>query len=673
MKKLRKQKNTQHSIKNSIQNKTKNQITMQLLVVSILCLIILILMSNSVSATSLEKKEIKCIFEENNNTYELISFTPMFSWEDILDEQEVENVFRIRRENYSAFLGQRRIMYTINIKLHNQTIIKQNISKLISSFSTSQTGTINSHDELSSFCEYMNNSQTTETNHEGIRIEIEFCNESAYWRNETISICNLSSMGRYNFTINNTFTNNTFTNTLTNTTTITNITNENINENETENINETQDNQTSEMQDLTKKYEVSIFSNQNIFEKGEKTTIQFYVNDTSNFKNVTYWLEDVYGVIKKNPITSTNLNSKSHTWTTVELSQVIVFLKAEFCFFEGCIYAKQQLLGVYNPQYNENENNISAQSNEEETQTNKIIIHECNVEEKHENIFMNLKIEIKKVFGQKQIVTCNIRNDKDIRITPEMTFALRTQATTEQRVSAPLFSLPEYFNIKCEGLDTQTEVTIQNPMYINDKKEITNEENSNQINTKEVIKKESTPILSFYTRATKLNTCILFYSRIEPVGEAELSIIRKKTGRILNNTKINIINRETTEISVCNLTQEEELVLTLKNEEETWIVEENFSFQKDETTENKITGAMSLERKNSSELFTNIDFKNEQEEKTRKFIYIILGIILIGLLGFVTFKYETKRNNSFIKEVILRKRTNQPNIIDDTYETKRNS
>ena len=254
-----------------------------------------------------------------------------------------------------------------------------------------------------------------------------------------------------------------------------------------------------------------------------------------------------------------------------------------------------------------------------------------------------------------------------------MTFALRTQATTEQRVSAPLFSLPEYFNIKCEGLDTQTEVTIQNPMYINDKKEITNEENSNQINTKEVIKKESTPILSFYTRATKLNTCILFYSRIEPVGEAELSIIRKKTGTILNNTKINIINRETTEISVCNLTQEEELVLTLKNEEETWIVEENFSFQKDETTENKITGAMSLERKNSSELFTNIDFKNEQEEKTRKFIYIILGIILIGLLGFVTFKYETKRNNSFIKEVLLRKRTNQPNTIDDTYETKRNS
>ncbi len=649
--------------------KNKNKNVKNLIFVFTIMILFLFTGQIVLGEESLDIKKIDCYFDTQGEEIiqEKISFTPLFTFENFFEEEQTNqtNIFRVRRENYSIYPQTRTIKYNLSLFIkkstsdenisgneqdnHKTIIIDfQEISRNINSFTSTNTGIFLSKEELEKtyniFCEDFLGEEEYEPKIKNIGLKITICDQDIFW---TYNMSNyFENELNENDTSNNIFENNTY-------------------EGDYDEENNTQENNNDSAQDfsLEENIDVNIFSKQNIFMSGEQTNIEFYVSNQTSFKNVTYWIEDVRGKLLKAPHTSTNLQTKQHTWRNIEHPQIIGFLQARFCFEEGCLLSKN-MIGIYEDISEEEEQEQDEQNSQEEN--NKISIQKIEIEKRHNIFLANIQVELKRVSGLKQVVVCNIRNDKDIRITPEMKFSLRTHGRQEVSISAPLFSLPQEIYVLCEGLDTQDSKTVTSP------KELVKEANSNddgqeEKSTTSNIKKEDPLILSFFTRTTKLHECILFYSRLEPMSGAEVIIKRnneKKEGEreenILMRKNISIEQRETISIELCNLSNYEELELFILIEGKKESKKEVFMFEGEEEKNSKEISNLTPTHNTPESIFElvkNVEYENEDEKRNKKIIYILLSVILISISVFSLVKWDLSRNNSFIKQIILKYKT----------------
>lgn len=550
-----------------INNKPTNKQSSILLV---FCLVLFIT-SSGVQACEdqLQTTTMNFIDSQNNTHQEIISFKPLW----VCENQEVNNdqdnsLFLIKRENYSLFGGEEELNYAIFFIAENENINLQNISKLIRSYSATNTG------------ENPNNF----SNIKELRIQTPTNNLSWFFLSDTP----LNTTNNINITNSSNITNNIITNssnetnpdtinannnatTTTNITTTTNTTTNNSVLNQTDLTNQSNQttNTTTNTTTITTNNTPScvVKTNKVLFEDEQQVAFWFE-SEYAKISSVTYWIEDIQGNILKNKYTSTNTNEKHFTWN-LNTNQQISYVYAQCCFNENkCIINKSLILGYKQKQEETQETTTNENTTTEELfateKENSISFSKTKILNSEDMLLLEINIHIKKYQGRSQLVTCSVQTKTNEPASFDTTLVAKTTGEFETRIRLPLFIEDEEYTIKCEGLQTNNLTIIKNTLF-----------------------KEN--------------------------DEEKITTITSDTIKLEENSKNNVIEKEYSQTSFTQ-PQEEELL-------------------------QKITG---------------LSYANPQVEKEEKlFIYSGLGAILMILFWFL-FKYDLKRNNSFIKQVLLK-------------------
>lgn len=397
---------------------------------------------------------------------ETISITPI-----ITICENTTNVFKIQRENYSTGMNPLSIKYSQKIIADtNQTKII-NISKIINKYTSSNTGEYNTSKNG-------NNTLIFEISNQSLNwtFQVVCQNTSNQSTNQTVEINNtqINESHEINITINET---------------------ENLTSENNTIVNQTENNSSIEI--CPNNFQIRI--NKEVFEPGEKLEMQFILTPWPETYNITYYIQQLNGKIVKNEYTTTNNKTKSYTVKSSlekeQTHQIIAVAKT------SCEMIEQNKIFVVKNEIDEEEISVTKKD------------PEININTEIESNNLISEITIKRGDSSKSVVYVNIVDNEGNKLIKEMKISLLNKlAETKTLIKISLPNKKE-FTITAEGLDMSKSKTITNTKYEEGKEEKTEHV---EMKKEEIINEQKTPekIVINITKSTNR-------TKIEPKKESQ--------------------------------------------------------------------------------------------------------------------------------------------------------
>jgi hypothetical protein len=496
--------------------------------------------------------------------------------------QEQENIFKIEKENYTTKSNSTTIKY--NTTCNKKTT---SIEKSINKYSKTKTGyclfkdtkiqNISLKHNNKSFlwnieteCNSTIEKETNETNQNDTK-ELYEIDEEKTTNNKT---------NQTNVTINNL-----------DVVELNNLTNQDIN------IVHTTTNET--VCDTINQLEI----NQEIFENDEQITIDFE-NIQEPFE-ITYWIETIDGTIIKNKRTTTNLNTKKHTFKSISTNQ------GAYVYAQINTTCKQELLQKLILLMSEN-----TETKDETVSETIIEIEELEVNEQNK---LNAKIQLQRGESSSSVVYVYLK-DREGSIVDTQKITLKNKhSTVEMTTSFYLQNLSEG-SLEIQGLKQ----TKSKPFIIE--------------------KQNSFEFIRAYTKQKYYENNITWYVRINNIEPLKILI---KEGENIIEYFVNEIGEKTHSINIPY--QGNTIQTTIKNQNQIIQVQHELNITRKNSIQKKeqnTTALMQATIENNTQIQVNkiskINITTDEEEHTRtiiqehkKSLYALLGVIMASSTYFL--------------------------------------
>lgn len=381
------------------------------------------------------------------------------------------------------------------------------------------------------------------------------------------------------------------------------------------NTNQTETNNTENVSEEIKEDEIvcefEMYSDKQVYEVGEKAKI--YMITDAKIYEIKYKIEDLYGKTVKSEYITTNTNTKSYTFKSIEEKEKGYYIIARI--ESDCIKKEEKKL-------------VMVKNEIKKEEESRIIITKAEYKEK----YVEVNIEAYRGNTSKKTISVYLESlDDEKKITPT---TILTLPEKNNQLSAKinlqiLGNIPSAGTIKITGLDKKDQKTIS------------------------LFEPQAPEIIKSYTRSKYLSENITWYVRIKGDGLIKVNFTSNTKSEI---KEITIDGEKTIEFLLEKPISEENISVVAEyyglkatHKSTLELIDKN---KEEETAKNK-TNSPILESVNQtkSNLLTGRSVASTSSEVENKVIPWLIGGLLImigGFLGLRSLKKKT-RAASFIK------------------------
>ncbi len=560
---------------------------------------------------NLENKTIK--IEE-----EQVRFTPLF--ESATCNETITNVFRIERESYETGIEPLSFSYMLEVRANEGVIGRSNITKTINKYSSANTGELKFNTSDKVVISVLKDNVTLNWTMESP------CKNMTNTTSDQEQTSNQTEIGQEEN--NQTTTENT---------------------SETEDENETRE-ETEKDESNNETVQTAIVTDKMIYNQGEQASIEFIVRPKQENTTISYWIEDLQGNTVKRKYTTTRLDKKHHTFSSIDQSD-----KAFVAFANISTGKVNRLERTY--MIVKGDDKAETQEKQTEKQASsyinisvKDIIHDNRLE----TMEFQIELEAWKGTTRSQVILIEARDDKNKKLGSTIKLKLEEQQSGLEAL-IPLYvhldKEVENVIVKAEGLDSEAKNII--PVIITDERDTTSEGKSEKKEKKEKNKPEVS-IEKTYTRQSLLDTSLNWYVRVKSEGETIIEATHKNE---TVSTTQNITEEQTIQLTFNkpqpNMTIHTRVECEGAEDKRSDKIELEPQEHRNEQTMTSITGRSIREQVNVTSLISpekevnrTENITDESENKIRKVkTASAMAILVIG--GIITgWKYYTSRRQT---------------------------
>lgn len=419
---------------------------------------------------------------------ETLNITPVFNAE--LCGEEQTSIFKIQRTNYHVGIQPLEFSYLFATNNYSEHISKS-INKYSSSntgrlyFSQTTTATVSMvfQDHILEWNASIVCNNTTISNNQTIN-NVSSNSSAPYVTNETTvnetstppnTQTNQSNEGTQNETTGEQNTQNNLNTTTINSTDQTNCSQISCSE-ITTNTTQTNNNNTANASSTTYEEEsnnsnetlcintTKIYTNKDIFEVGEKLEMNFYMHPRPDAFTIEYWIEDIFSTIVKRKYNTTNTNTKSYTFSSIDEAEKSYLIKTKITGPCKTVYQEKIVIVKNNDQTTLSDEQEESDSNTDDPNTNE--------EEKQSSIGLEIltnsspievQTNIYKGDTRKSVVYFYAQDENETKLSKKYKLKL---LDSNSHIEQTLFITLEktgvsYVEIVAEGLGIRTTKTIQ--------------------------------------------------------------------------------------------------------------------------------------------------------------------------------------------------------------------
>ncbi|MFW5865789.1 MAG: hypothetical protein ACOCU6_01710, partial [Nanoarchaeota archaeon] len=387
-----------------------------------------------------------------------------------------------------------------------------------------------------------------------------------------------------------------------------------------------------------------------IYNQGEQASIEFIVRPKQENTTISYWIEDLQGNTVKRKYTTTRLDKKHHTFSSIDQSD-----KAFVAFANISTGKVNRLERTY--MIVKGDDKAETQEKQTEKQASsyinisvKDIIHDNRLE----TMEFQIELEAWKGTTRSQVILIEARDDKNKKLGSTIKLKLEEQQSGLEAL-IPLYvhldKEVENVIVKAEGLDSEAKNII--PVIITDERDTTSEGKSEKKEKKEKNKPEVS-IEKTYTRQSLLDTSLNWYVRVKSEGETIIEATHKNE---TVSTTQNITEEQTIQLTFNkpqpNMTIHTRVECEGAEDKRSDKIELEPQEHRNEQTMTSITGRSIREQVNVTSLISpekevnrTENITDESENKIRKVkTASAMAILVIG--GIITgWKYYTSRRQT---------------------------
>lgn len=543
---------------------------------------------------------------------EPVRFTPLF--ESATCNETITNVFRIERESYETGIEPLSFSYMLEVSANKSVIGRSNITKTINKYSSANTGEL-----------IFNTSDKTV-------ISVRLDNATLNWTME--SPCeNMTNMTSDQEQPSN----QTGTGQEENNQTTPGNASETDDENET-GTGEESDNET---------IQTAVETDKVIYDQGERASIEFLVKPERENTTISYWIEDLQGNTVKRRYTTTRLDKKHHTFSSIDQSD-----KAFIAFANISTGAVNRLERTY--MIVKGDDKAETQEKETEKQASSdinISVTDITQDKKLETMEFQIELNAWKGRTRSQVIWLEARDDKDNKLGSTIKLKLEEQQSgLEARIPLYVHLDKEVKNVivKAEGLDSEAKSII--PVVRTDEKNTTSERESEKRESKEKNNPEVN-IEKTYTRQSLLDTSLNWYVRVKSEGETTIEATHENE---TVSTTENISEERTIQLTFNkpqpNMTIRTRVECEGVEDERSDKIELEPQEPKNEQATTSITGRSTREQVNTTSLLNPENEENmtenitDESENTIRKVKTASAIAILAIGGIITgWKYRTSR------------------------------